>query len=82
MKKMGEVIHTIEVPAKFAKHRDHYIKGFMKGYLGAADRHAAKRALEGASAQLGAAPSRKKASHEAAFEKRESRVQQKLRKGV
>jgi hypothetical protein len=40
---MGDVIHTIEVPAKFAKHREHYIRGYMQGYVRAADRHAARR---------------------------------------
>jgi len=53
--KMGDVIHSIEVPAKFAKHRKHYIKGYMQGYVRAADRRAAERALE--------ASRNKKASH-------------------
>jgi hypothetical protein len=42
------VIHTIEVPAKFAKHREHYIRGYMQGYVRLADAHAARRrSLEG-----------------------------------
>jgi hypothetical protein len=51
----GDVIHTIEVPAKFAKHREHYIRGYMQGYTRIADRRAAERALE--------AGRNKKASH-------------------
>jgi hypothetical protein len=46
MRDPADIIHSIKVPEKFAKHREHYIKGFMKGYLGAADRRAAERALE------------------------------------
>ena len=55
MKKMGEVIHTIEVPAKFAKHREHYIRGYMQGYVRTTEERAARRALE--------ADRNKKASH-------------------
>jgi hypothetical protein len=57
-------VHTITVPAKYKRHARRYIEGYMTGYLKAHEKHAAKRALEGASAQLGAAPSRnKKDSH-------------------
>jgi hypothetical protein len=54
-KPANDVIHTIEVPARFARHARHYIEGYMKGYVGAAEKHAAKRALE--------ASRNKKASH-------------------
>jgi hypothetical protein len=77
--KMGDVIHTIEVPAKFAKHRDHYIRGYMRGYVGRADALAARRRfLEGP----------KKASHAdrrygtPERQKPESRVTKRLRTGV
>jgi hypothetical protein len=72
--KMGDVIHTIEVPAKFAKHREHYIRGYMQGYVRTADAHAARRrSLEGP----------KKASHaDADYRQRETRLTKRLRTGV
>jgi hypothetical protein len=110
--------HTIRVPAKYAKQAEHYIRGYMQGYVRMADARAARRrALEGPKKSRES----EKASHaEAAykqhgtperhcarcsmyqgidkcsavvapispqavcklFEKRESRVQQKLRRGV
>jgi hypothetical protein len=51
----GDIIHTIEVPAKFAKHREHYIRGYMQGYVRTTEERAARRALE--------ADRNKKASH-------------------
>jgi hypothetical protein len=61
---MSDNGHTIKVPAKYARHREHYIRGYMEGYVRTSEKRAATRALEGASAQLGEAPSRnKKASH-------------------
>jgi hypothetical protein len=46
--KTGEVIHKIEVPEKFAKHRERYIRGYMEGYIRIADALAARRrSLEG-----------------------------------
>jgi hypothetical protein len=107
----GDIVHTIEVPAKFEKHREHYIRGYMRGFVRISDALAARR--EG--------PKKEKASHAEAnyrqhgtperhcarcsmyqgidkcsavvapispqavckyFEKRESRVQQRLRRGV
>jgi hypothetical protein len=44
--KMGDVLHSIKVPAKFEKHREHYIRGYMQGYVRTSEKHAAKRALE------------------------------------
>jgi hypothetical protein len=76
--KMGDVIHTIEVPAKFAKHREHYIRGYMQGYVRLTDALAARRrSLEGPK------KSRKgeKASHED-FKPKETRLMTRLRKGV
>jgi hypothetical protein len=73
--KMGDVIHTIEVPAKFEKHREHYIRGYMRGYVRRADTLAAsRRSLQ--------AP--KKASHPEASERQkpESRLTRRLRTGV
>jgi hypothetical protein len=70
--KMGDVIHTIEVPAKFAKVREHYIRGYMQGYVRITDALAARRrSLQ--------AP--KKASHED-FKPKETRLMTRLRKGV
>src|SRR6516165_7738749 len=43
---MSDGGHTIKVPAKFAKHRERYIRAYMEGYVRAADGRAAKRALE------------------------------------
>jgi hypothetical protein len=73
----GDIVHSIEVPEKFAKHREHYIRGYMQGYVRAADRRAAERALEGPQ------KSRKgeKASHED-FKPKETRLMTRLRKGV
>ena len=70
--KMGDVIHTIEVPAQFAKHREHYIRGYMQGYIRLSDALAARRrSLQ--------AP--KKAS-QPERQKPESRVSKRLRTGV
>ena len=70
----GDIIHSIEVPEKFAKHREHYIRGYMQGYVRISDALAArKRALAGP----------KKASHaEGERQKPESRVSKRLRSGV
>jgi hypothetical protein len=39
----GDIIHSIEVPEKFAKHRDHYIRGYMQAYVRTTDALAARR---------------------------------------
>jgi hypothetical protein len=71
MKKMGDVIHTIEVPAKFEKHREHYIRGYMQGYVRISDALAARRrSMEGP----------KKSQPER--QKPESRLARRLRTGV
>jgi hypothetical protein len=62
---MKDVIHSIKVPAKYARHARHYVEAYMRGYIRAADAHEARpkaassrRFLEGP----------KKASHaEAAY---------------
>src|SRR6516225_8088625 len=41
-----DIVHSIEVPAKFARHARHYIEGYMKGYLGHLDKREAARARE------------------------------------
>ena len=69
---MSDDGHTIRVPAKYAKHRDHYIRGYMEGYVRIADALAARRrSMEGP----------KKASHED-FKPKETRLMTRLRKGV
>jgi hypothetical protein len=72
--KTGDVIHSIEVPERFAHVREHYLRGFMKGYLGAAEKRATKRTLE---AKWNA---QNKAFH--AERKPESRLARRLRRGV
>jgi hypothetical protein len=76
--KMGDVIHTIEVPAKYARHREHYIRGYMQGFVRISDALAARRRSLQAPKK-----SRKgeKASH-AERQKPESRVSKRLRTGV
>jgi hypothetical protein len=72
---MSDNGHRIRVPAKFARHARHYIEGYMRAYVRTTDALAARRR------KLGAAPSPKKASDED-FKPKETRVQQRLRKGV
>jgi hypothetical protein len=71
LKTGGDIVHTIEVPAKFARHRDHYIRGYMQGYTRIADAlEARRRSLAG-----------KKEADEAR-KKPESRLARRLRTGV
>ena len=34
---MKDVIHSIKVPAKYARHARHYVEAYMRGYIRAAD---------------------------------------------
>jgi hypothetical protein len=43
---MSDNGHSIRVPPRYAKHADHYIRGYMQGYVRIADKLAARRALE------------------------------------
>jgi hypothetical protein len=114
----GDIIHSIEVPEKFAKHREHYIRGYMQGYTRIADALAARRralqapkkSREGEKVSHTEADYRQYGTPERRcalcsmyqgidkcsavvapispqavcklFEKRESRVQQRLRRGI
>ena len=76
--KMGDVIHTIEVPAKYARHREHYIRGYMQGFVRISDALAARRRSLQAQKK---SRTGEKASH-AERQKPESRVSKRLRTGV
>src|SRR6516164_9428038 len=43
---MSDNGHSIRVPPRYAKHAEHYIRGYMQAYIRTSEEHAARRALE------------------------------------